>query len=50
MENAGLEESDFEKWSPSDTIKGHRCLMGHTTTYIRRKKVNDYLILGISML
>jgi len=38
VDNPSSEESDFEFWSPSDHISEHKCLMGHTRTYIRRKK------------
>lgn len=30
-------DSDYEKWSPSDQ-KGHQCLLGKKTIYVRRKR------------
>lgn len=35
---AGTEESDYEKWSPSDGRLGDQCLLGHQVSYTRRKR------------
>lgn len=32
------QNSDYEKWSPSDGRMGHPCLLGHKTIYVRRKR------------
>lgn len=34
----GLEDSDYELWSPNDGRIGQECLMGRKTTYVRRKR------------
>lgn len=34
-------ESDYEKWSPSDSIEVHNCLMGRKTIYVRRKRESE---------
>ena len=36
-DKAGEESSDYEKWSPNGKISA-QCLMGHKSTYIRRKR------------
>lgn len=38
VDNAGSEESDYEKWSPSDGRLGDQCLLGHQVSYTRRKR------------
>jgi len=37
-DSAGTDESDFERWSPSQTRHGDGCLMGRKVEYTRRKR------------
>lgn len=38
---ANFSNSDYETWSPSDGRPGSKCLMGHTTTYTRKKRDSE---------
>lgn len=40
----GTTHSHFELWSPTDGRTSGRCLMGHTTTYVRRKQLAQCFI------
>jgi hypothetical protein len=37
----GSDSSDYETWTPSDGRLGGQCLMGHTVSYIRRKRASE---------
>mmetsp|Transcript_2878 Transcript_2878/g.3209 ORF Transcript_2878/g.3209 Transcript_2878/m.3209 type:complete len:830 (+) Transcript_2878:64-2553(+) len=41
LASPGSEESDYEKWSPSDSVTTDKCLMGQRVQYIRRKPFRD---------
>lgn len=40
-EEPDSQNSDYEKWSPSDGREGHSCLLGKKMIYIRRKREAD---------
>lgn len=44
IDAAGSSHSDYELWSPNDGRSEGACLMGHTTTYVRRKQASECYI------
>ncbi len=44
LDAPGTQFSDYELWNPSDGRPGGHCLMGHTTTYVRRKQASECYI------